>query len=331
MVEFNSNITDFITILLSIVALLLTVNNNLKKRIFNISYNYSLNLRIVIVLISIVVQFSVCYGQANRFAGFGYINTTPAGCSSADYLTKAQLYIDSSGITDTIEIRAAKEFTKSLLDSCLWTKMASVYLFLGSSANSTKFNLVSPFTQDTSYRILWYGGMSYGSYGVKGNAVNGYGDTRFKPNMFLTDSGAIGVSVGGANLDQTSSVIGCIDGSFKGWGVYPRISNVFYSNAGQAFISTANTDSRGVYIVTGTSTLTSKTFRNNVLFIASNGGTVTTNTNNLYITGRNNNGSIDVYGSHEIGLIFISKGGLNDRESKAMYDIISTFKTTLGR
>lgn len=283
------------------------------------------------ILVILLFGFSVCYGQANRFAGFG--SRVTVGCSSANYLTDAQRFIDSSGITDTVEIRAIKELVKGLQDSCLWTKMKAVYPFVGSTASTNKWNLVNPVNADTAYRIVFSGTLSYGSYGIQGNGSTGYGDTKFKPSNFASNSGAMGVYIGN-NLDQVSATMGESNaGLTTGWMIIPRIANTFYASTGSAsgYATAANTNTIGFWIVLLRNSSTSRLRKNNTEYIATLFGGVTTSTNNIFLCARNQAGTAGAFSTHRIGFAFFSGVGLTDDECNALYVVENQFKTTLGR
>ncbi len=208
--------------------------------------------------------------------------------------------------------------------------MKAVYPFVGSSGNSTRWNLKSPFNQDTSYRIVWNGTMNYGSYGVQSNGSSGYGDTKFKPSDFISSSsGAMGVYIGN-NVDGPMIPIGeSNQPQTLGWIIIPRSSNTAYGNAGIGYSSASSTNSIGLWIIT-VETPTSSTLRkdNAVYITLANGGSSTAR--NIYISARNADGTANSFSTHKIGFAFFSSG-LTANESNTLYVIVNKFKTTLSR
>ena len=272
------------------------------------------------LLFILLFSVSVCYGQANRFAGFGSRNTCP---------TEAQKFIDSSGITDATEQSAICTLVKQLKDSSLWTKMKLIYPIVGGTSSTVKWNLVNPVNSDAGYRMVFNGGWTYNSSYIQGNGSTGYANTFFNTSTagLSKDSIAWGIYIEN-NVDNNAS-FGYIDGSFQGWSLYPRLANIAYSAVSKVYDAGANTDSRGFYIGTRTNQPSGKTFRNNSLLI-SHGSALVGSFANMYLGARNNNGSVEQYSTYQIGFFFVSYG-LSDAEASTMYNIFTAFKTTLGR
>jgi len=285
-----------------------------------------------IIILLFVFSSILSFGQANRFAGFGSRSTI--GCPSTNYLADAQRFIDSSGITDVTEIAAVKQLVKDLQDSCLWTKMKAVYPFVGSSASSTKWNLKNPLNADTAFRITWNGGMSYGYYGIQGNGSNAYGNPYFYPTTNFTAFNDLSFSIYlGLNLDTIQSPLGCINASYRGYSVFPRTSNTFYSNSGETLGTTSatSTDSRGIYIVNRKAPSTSETLKNGV-FLMTNGGVndFPTLPYPIVISARTLNGTLEYYSTNKIGWVGFHDG-LTHNESVTLNNIIQRFLTALSR
>jgi len=284
------------------------------------------------LLFILLFSVSVCYGQANRFAGFGSRSTI--GCPSTNYLADAQRFIDSSGITDVTEIAAVKQLVKDLQNSCLWSKMFAVYPMVGRSASSCKLNLIDPRDLNTSYRLVFHGGLTFDSTGMTGNGVNGYADPSFTGQNF--DSlmyGSYGIYLS-KNLDEHTCAMGMrVEVSSNAISLAPRISNTAYCSFTSNQIASTNTDSRGIYIATRTSRTSSKTFKNNSVlathntFINSGSGYF----KSLVLLARSeDNNTRGYFSNNTCGFAFFG-AGLSDAESATMYTIINTFITTLGR
>lgn len=273
------------------------------------------------LFISILLFCSIgLFGQANRFAGFGYKNTCPV---------EALKFIDSSGITDSTEKSAICTLVKQLKDSSLWNKQKVIYPIVGGTSSTVKWNLVNPVNADTAYRIVFNGGWTYNSSYIQGNGSTGYANTYFNTSTagLSKDSIAWGIYIEN-NVDNNAS-FGYIDASFQGWSLFPRLSNVAYSAVSKVYDSGANTDSRGFYLGTRTNGTSGKTFRDNSLLI-SHGSALVGSFANMYLGARNNNGSVEQYSTYQIGFFFVSYG-LSDAEASTMYNIFTAFKTTLGR
>lgn len=265
------------------------------------------------------------YGQGNRFAGFGSRNVCPV---------EALAFIDSAAITNQTEKDAVCNLVKQLKDSSLWSKMFAVYPMVGRSASSCKWNLKDPRDLNTSYRLVFHGGLTFDSTGMAGNGVNGYADPSFTGQDF--DSlmyGSYGIYLS-KNIDELTCAMGMrVEVSSNAISLFPRTSNTAYCSFTSNQIASTNTDSRGIYIATRTSRTSSKTFKNNSVlvthntFINSGSGYF----KSLVLLARSEDSNTRGYFSNNTcGFAFFG-AGLSDVESATMHTIINTFITTLGR
>ena len=91
----------------------------------------------------------------------------------------ASNYMARAGITNNSTEMIAAAMAVSLgKQHGWWTNWDALYLFRGSSSNSTAQNLVS-----TNYSIIWQtNGITFAWNGITGDGTNGYGNTQFNPS-----------------------------------------------------------------------------------------------------------------------------------------------------
>lgn len=241
----------------------------------------------------------------------------------------AQRYIDSAGLTNATEKTAICNCVKQLKDSSVWTKIKAFYPYLGGTASTTKWNAKNPVNADTAFRITWNGGMSYGSYGVKGNGSNSYGNTHFQSTNFISNNNSGFGLYFSSNIDEGASDFGALNPSFRGFSLSTRISNTLYGASATGFATVANTDSRGLYILSRQSSTSATLYKNNSS-ILSLGTTSLETYGELYICGRSLNGTMQFPDTKQIGLTFISDG-LTATEVRRLHNIFTTFLTAIGR
>lgn len=70
--------------------------------------------------------------------------------------------------------------------SNIYSKIPAAYLYNGGTAATHKWNAVNPINADSSYRLVFYGGLTHNANGITGNAVNAYADTFIDPNTVFT-------------------------------------------------------------------------------------------------------------------------------------------------
>jgi Alpha galactosidase A/Alpha galactosidase C-terminal beta sandwich domain len=151
-------------------------------------------------------------------------------------------YILRSGITNNpTEMLVAAEAVCLGKEHGWWTNWDALYLFRGSTSNSTAQNLVS-----TNYNIVWSSsGVTFGWNGVTGDGTTGCGDTRFNPTTASQPQfGLNSASLFVYNRTATPTGTGAYQAlmgvnSFPGAGLYcntnSRLLGLFGLNASIAF------------------------------------------------------------------------------------------------
>jgi len=282
------------------------------------------------LLFILLFSVSVCYGQANRFAGFGSRSTIV--CPSTNYLADAQRFIDSSGITDVTEIAAVKQLVKDLQDSCLWTKLDAIYPYLGSTSASCKWNLKDPRNLDAAFRLTFSGGWTFSSTGALPNGVNAYANTYWNSVANAgTTNASMGVYLRTNTADGAKIDIGFLRSSPTAIsGLLIRFGNEYYgaintNGAGPI----ANTNTAGFFAVSTIALDNITMHRNGVntpkIITSTSSGNL-----NVFICARNLDGSPVFYSDREHMIDFLGDG-LTGAELIKLYNIFTTFKTAVGR
>lgn len=266
---------------------------------------------------------SICYGQANRFAGFGSRNTCP---------TEALVFIDSTNITDTVKIRSICTLVKQLQDSSLWNLYDAIYTYIDTTANVSKFNLKNP----SQYISSFVGGCTFSSFGVLFNGTNAYQNTFINPSTVYTKGDLSysilinGGSLAGAPYPTTigASVVNGTDDNV----LVIRTSGKFFIPNGQSnpFAISSNTATTGFF--TGTVKSSSINLLKDGVVLGTN--TITASgslaNTNIYVGALGGSLSSITYQNARVGIVLIGKGK-TVAQSQTEYNIINTFKTTLGR
>jgi len=278
------------------------------------------------LLFIFILATSVCYGQGNRFAGFGYKSTCDVD---------AQKYIDSSGITDATQKTAICTYITMLKDSGLYSKILAGYIFTGGSASSTKFNF-KDVRQDTSAFTLTYsGGWTYSSSGALANGTNGTANTWLRPNAKLTIRDyAIAVYVNGGTLGGGAAPITVYtfsegsDWNNSGNGIGFRSTVKYIIPNGEGYNNAAASDNAMTGILVGNVLGSNVQIYKNGVMLATNttsGGALSTQPFFIAWSGW---GGV-TYQNIKIGCILITRG-LTDSQIKTISNIISIFKTNMG-
>ena len=246
--------------------------------------------------------------------------------------TDAQAFITAASITDSTQQSAINTLVTQLKGYGIWTKLKAVYPFVGGTASSHKFNLKDPRDLDAAFRLQFYGGWTHSSTGALPNGTTAYADTLFVPNSNL--------SVNSAHLSKYNRTNDLVGNKLDG--VYDSYNNTLYqinypvatTNIGNVatMISYVQTDTRGLFTTSRTSSTSVKTYKNSTQQGATN---TTLNSvlpaKKVYLAARNDD-NVDPYFYNTYETAFFSLGdGLSDTETTNMYTAVQLFNTTLNR
>jgi hypothetical protein len=249
----------------------------------------------------------------------------------------AQAFITAAAITDPTQQAAINTLVVDLKGYSIWTKMKALYPFVGGTASTHKFNLKDPRDLDAAFRLRFFGDVTHSSNGVKGGGVNGYANTYLIPSTSLTNN-SLNVSVYSRNAGQSNSTeIGCSTSGFLPIiGLTAR--NIFDNTQFDGYdfsahrITASETDGRGLFLGSITSSTSQKLYKNGVLKTTQTAAQTQTQptVQPIYILARNDSGSPSGYSSRNLAFSSIGDG-LTDTEAANFYTAVQTFQTTIGR
>lgn len=169
---------------------------------------------------------------------------------TATWEADAQAFITAASITDPTQQSAINNFVISYKTAGLWTLNKAVYLFVGGTSSTHKWNLKDPRDLDAAFRLLFNGGWTHSSTGALPNGTNAWADTK------LVAQGTLGlnsthVSVySRSNIDRVAPSIGNVTGaaSFE-TSMWLRAGNLTYLRVNNlTAVTQVNNDSRGLFI-----------------------------------------------------------------------------------
>ena len=258
-----------------------------------------------------------------------YNQTVLVGALDAD----AKTYIDDAGITNRIEIAAINQLVLDLKgtgsttnNNDLWTGMGAIYPVSPTSLTAAAFNLKDP----TSFEITWYNSPTHATTGISGNGTTQYGDTGAVMGTILSDEDDSGMTYSG---DYSSGDFAMGTSTSTGrWAIRTTASKRYgYSGLSSAPVSGGDAGA-GIYTIVRRSTTDKELYKNGAS-IATNTTSDTgsfPSTQNLYVLGRNNNGSAGNLFAGEIDFWAVHQS-LTDNEAQDLYDAITTYNTALSR
>lgn len=261
-------------------------------------------------------------------ANHGIVSSSGALSFDADALA----FISAASITDNTQKTAVNTLVTDLKAYNIWTKMKAIYPFVGGSATSHKYNLKDPRDLDAAFRLTFSGGWTHSSTGALPNGTNAFANTFFQPNSVLASSTSVHMS----KYNRTNDLVGNkVDGTFDsiGSGFLQQNYSAGVSIIGTIsnLVSYSQTDTRGFFTITRTSSTVLKQFKNNTQQGTTNtvSNTLVPNTN-IYIGARNDNNVGAFYNSYDSS--FFSLGdGLSDTDVSNLYTAVQLYQTTLSR
>ena len=259
------------------------------------------------------------------------------------YDTDALAYFTANtAITSSADKNAINDFYLGLKSDGIYTKIKAMYLPIWGSAASCKWNLVNPVDSNAAFRLTFHGtSWAYSSSGI--TPTNAYASTFLIPGTNLTNNNShISVYLR-TNSDNAGCDIGIQDDMGVGvvpstYYLMPRNSNILYGTIqtdDPNRVSGANTDSRGFYITSRTTSTSLKQYKNSSIFGTNTNTSTGTRARYSMPLGAVryiNDAGIDTYSNYSNReQSFASIGdGLTDAEASNFYTRVNTLMTYFG-
>ncbi len=262
--------------------------------------------------------------------------------STSSFDPDAKAYFLAAGITDPIQKKAWSNAVKSFKNAGLWVKIEAVYPFLGGTESTHKYNAKDPRDLDAAYRLVFTGGWTHSSTGVKPNGSTGLADTKINAFTARTrnDHGE------SCYLRDTTNVangyngpISCMDGSTQArWETgRPSFDNTqFYfadiydgtgNFSGLLILNTAGFNFTGLLSTSRSSSSVFKAYSRGVLKGTNSNTNANALPNSNYSLGGNSLG-----GKSSVEQAFTAfHKSLSDAEVAIMSTIVQQFQIDLGR
>jgi len=244
-------------------------------------------------------------------------------------------FLAATGISDATIISALNTMDLALIANGLDGKFQALYPFVGGTSTTHKFNFMNALDTNAAFRLSFSGGWTHSANGAQPNGTTGYADTFFIPNTNFASANSSHLSFYSRTaVSATHRDLGCY---FLGSNPCMCIG----SNAGPTIVSdnydfnhrigAAITNTQGLLINTRTGASVHKAFRNATQIGSTDvlaAGSMPTIS--LYLGAANLFSSGTAFSTKQYSFASIGTG-LSDADVTALYSIIQTFQTTLGR
>jgi hypothetical protein len=243
----------------------------------------------------------------------------------AGYLPLTTAWIAATSETDTTILNALNTFEAGLIANSLTGKFNALYPFVGGNSTKHRYN----FMDTTQFQLTFNGGWTHSANGALPNGTTGYANTGLTPSTtlslndthfsaYLRNNTNAGADISCQNPGSVIQLDSRNVGNFRG------VAN------GGVLATVANTDSRGWFTVSRTTSTLTTLFKNGTSSATSVTPSTSRPTINLFLAARNNNGTTDAYSNRQ--LAFASVGfGLSSGDASTLYTLIQAFQTSLSR
>ena len=254
---------------------------------------------------------------------FNVLSAAPA-CADVD----VQAFLAATGISDATTVDALCVLVTTAKSQGWYSKLQTLYPFVGGTATTHKFNLKDPQDLDSAFRLQFLGGWTHSSNGALPNGINGYARTYWNSSV---RAAANSVSFG---LYSRTNVTGAnyIYGSFVSAGT-KRMWHNFNGNIqiadGSQITYTANPSTR-MFISYRDSNVFNQSFRDGVSLGSLPSGMITLPNTEFYLGALSNSGTASFFTQHEIAFAFMGNA-LTGTDVANITAAVNTFQTSLGR
>jgi hypothetical protein len=255
------------------------------------------------------------------------------------YDADAQAFFDrvtaAGGTLSLTEMNATNQLVLDLKANSLWTLMKAIYPMVGASAAACAQNLKS-----SSFTGTFTSGWTFASTGATPNGTSAYMQTNFIPSVEIVSASSNHISF--YSRTNESVATNCEMGAFNTSIGTPIVMLAIKSNASGMdryelrnfclngnFGPTPPSDTRGFACNTKISSGAVKGFWNNSLIGSETVVDALTN-REIYIGGRNSNGTANTFSSKQCAFASIGDG-LTDTQASNFYTAVQAFQTTLSR
>jgi len=240
----------------------------------------------------------------------------------------------ATGIVDVTILDAIDNLILSLRANNLLARQKAIYVFVGGTAFTCKFNLLDARDLDVAFRLVFTPVWTFGATGITPNGTTAFAET------FLVPSTELGTADGSLFVySRTNSAQGYDIGASNDSGAVTNTTslicrytgNLAYGNYGNGSyaVNIASTDGRGGFMVNRNDGTNTTLWRNGIK-LKTVAEAVNLTNRPLYIGAINTAGSPNFRSNKEYAYISVG-GGYSDAEALTYYNIVLNFLTTLGK
>lgn len=244
----------------------------------------------------------------------------------------AQAFITATAIADTTQQNAINTLVLNFKSYGIWSKMKAIYPMVGGTATTHKYNLKDPRDDNTAFRLMFSGGWTHSSTGIKPSGTNAYADTYLIESSVFNANDEHFSIYSRTNLSGLKCDIGTsASNSNIQSNIYPNFNSTFYprnqaNNNGIAL----NSNTAAMYVSNRVISTQVQGWRNSTKYTLTN-NSVGRSPVSFWLSNMNSNGSSGgVPSDRELSFVTIGDG-LTDTNVTDLYTAVQAFQTTLSR
>ena len=258
---------------------------------------------------------------------YNLISSMSSGIIAPSYTARTTAFASATAITDTTILNALNTFDLGLISNGLDTKMKAIYPFVGGTSTTHKYNFMNSVDSNEAFRLQFNGGWTHSSTGAAPNGTNAYADTKLQGTILTQDSTHIS-SYSRTNNNMPTPLISGTNAILNLINIWPRYSSsndvYFRINSNPTSPATTSLTSFGLYIANRITSIETRNFIRNQLFIQSSGSSGV-NDGFIYLSKQDS-----AYDSREQAFSSIGDG-LTDTDASNLYTLVQAFQTSLSR
>ncbi len=240
----------------------------------------------------------------------------------------AQAFFTASGITNLTQKNAVNQLVLDLKSANIWTKMKALYPVVGGNATAHSYNLKNT----SQYQLTFSSGWTHSSTGMLPNGTSAYADTGLAiSNATFAQNNSFGVYVRSSSVYGNDIGGGGVAGGARFY-LYSNVSSGLTWMANGGYTNVSDSNNKGFYVNSKTSTNFASGYRNATRIINESGSFnyLGTSNSSIYIGAYNENGTAKEFASKQYAFSFIADG-LNQTEEGNLYTAVQAFQTSLSR
>jgi hypothetical protein len=209
------------------------------------------------------------------FIGFTSYSQTSNDADAQAFITACDA--DPAGKLTPDQKNYITQMVEGMKSIGVWSGMKAVYPLVGNTAFKNKFNLKDPRDLDVAFRLVYVGTITHSANGMQGDGFTGYANTFIVPSDVLINNNTHIAFYSNLEIAPSASLeIGSQSTATTNMALYVRfsgdiaVSQQYINGTGAGVAIATNTQSKGMFIASKSSSSSNKLYIRGSLVAQSN-------------------------------------------------------------